>query len=138
MPHVRLERRLNPPLPSEVDRRLREIDFSFQGEIRDDLLVFYHPSTLRQIAALRNYFLNRKLDAIDEWIRMVAINRLTGHSPGFFSVYTLPPNQAAVSLPGSCSTTVDAWHDGKGAFSKMNIRLPLTRGEKETGYTTSR
>ena len=26
---------------------------------------------------------------------MVAINRLTGHSRGFFSVYTLPPNQAA-------------------------------------------
>ena len=25
---------------------------------------------------------------------MVALNRLTGHSPGFFSVYTLPPNQA--------------------------------------------
>ena len=25
---------------------------------------------------------------------MVACNRLTGHSPGFFSVYTLPPNQA--------------------------------------------
>jgi hypothetical protein len=24
----------------------------------------------------------------------VATNRLTGHSPGFFSVYTLPPNQA--------------------------------------------
>src|SRR5690606_20756101 len=26
--------------------------------------------------------------------RMVSLNRLTGHSPGFFSVYTLPPNQA--------------------------------------------
>ena len=25
---------------------------------------------------------------------MVATNRLTGHSQGFFSVYTLPPNQA--------------------------------------------
>lgn len=25
---------------------------------------------------------------------MVSINRLTGHSSGFFSVYTLPPNQA--------------------------------------------
>jgi hypothetical protein len=24
----------------------------------------------------------------------VALNRLTGHSPGFFSVYTMPPNQA--------------------------------------------
>jgi hypothetical protein len=31
---------------------------------------------------------------VDKWIRMVAINRLTGHSPGFFSVYSLPPNQA--------------------------------------------
>jgi hypothetical protein len=27
---------------------------------------------------------------------MVATNRLTGHSPGFFSVYTLPPNQAVL------------------------------------------
>ncbi len=32
---------------------------------------------------------------MDGWIRMVASNRLTGHSKGFFSVYTLPPNQAA-------------------------------------------
>ena len=31
---------------------------------------------------------------MDDWIRMVALNRLTGHSAGFFSVYTLPPNQA--------------------------------------------
>src|SRR3989440_1834403 len=28
---------------------------------------------------------------------MVATNRLTGHSSGFFSVYTLPPNQALTS-----------------------------------------
>ena len=34
------------------------------------------------------------MDAVDEWIEMVAVNRLTGHSRGFFSVYTLPPNQA--------------------------------------------
>jgi hypothetical protein len=34
------------------------------------------------------------LDPIDDWLSMVALNRLTGHSPGFFSVYTLPPNQA--------------------------------------------
>src|SRR5438067_199379 len=30
----------------------------------------------------------------NRWIWMVGLNRLTGHSPGFFSVYTLPPNQA--------------------------------------------
>ena len=34
------------------------------------------------------------LDAVDDWICLLALNRLTGHSPGFFSVYTLPPNQA--------------------------------------------
>ena len=27
-------------------------------------------------------------------VQMAATNRLTGHSPGFFSVYSLPPNQA--------------------------------------------
>ena len=31
---------------------------------------------------------------MDDWICLLALNRLTGHSPGFFSVYTLPPNQA--------------------------------------------
>ena len=56
------------------------------------------PTRWRAICALRTYLLEREssgtLDAVDRWIRMVAVNRLTGHSPGFFSVYTLPPNQA--------------------------------------------
>jgi len=38
--------------------------------------------------------MNKEIDFVDQWIQMVATNRLTGHSPGFFSVYTLPPNQA--------------------------------------------
>jgi hypothetical protein len=86
--------RLNPPNQAEVERRLQQIDFNFDGEIWQDLLAFYHPATLRQITALKNYFLGRELDSVDEWIRMVAVNRLTGHSKGFFSVYTMPPNQA--------------------------------------------
>lgn len=81
-----------------IQKRLAEIDLSHASEIREDLLVFYHPDTLRELCALREYFLRREtegtLDAIDSWIRMVATNRLTGHSAGFFSVYTLPPNQA--------------------------------------------
>ena len=60
--------------------------------------MFYHSETLREICALKKYLLRRKeqgtLDAVDRWIQMVALNRLTGHSPGFFSVYTMPPNQA--------------------------------------------
>ncbi|GAH93977.1 unnamed protein product, partial [marine sediment metagenome] len=63
-----------------------------------DLSMFYHEKTEREILSLKNYLYERKEsieeDDIDRWIRMVATNRLTGHSIGFFSVYTLPPNQA--------------------------------------------
>ena len=93
--------RLSPPALADVAKRLDEIPWAEAGETRDDLLVFYHPETLAEIHALRRYLLERSeagaLDATDRWIRMVAVNRLTGHSPGFFSVYSLPPNQA-VSL----------------------------------------
>jgi hypothetical protein len=89
--------RLTPPSLEEIEARLRQIDFGRHDELPEDLLTFYHPETLREIGALRKYFLEggeSGLDRLDEWIRMVAVNRLTGHSPGFFSVYTLPPNQA--------------------------------------------
>jgi hypothetical protein len=93
--------RLYPPSLGAVAARLAAIDFTFKAELPEDLLVFYHPATLRQICALKHYLAIRQsdgdFDALDGWIQMVALNRLTGHSPGFFSVYTLPPNQA-VSL----------------------------------------
>ncbi len=95
---ILLEPRLDPPAEGEVRERLADLDLRHAGEIRDDLLTFYHPETLRALTALREYLLARDragtLDRVDRWIRMVAVNRLTGHSPGFFSVYTLPPNQA--------------------------------------------
>lgn len=90
--------RLNPPEIVEIQERLQSIDLQKPQEIWDDLLVFYHPETLRSITNLREYLLKKEkygeLDRVDAWIRMVATNRLTGHSRGFFSVYTLPPNQA--------------------------------------------
>ena len=90
--------RLRPPALEEIAQRLHQIDLSAHDEFPEDLLVFYHPNTLRAIAALKEYFLRRRadgtLDAVDDWLCMVSVNRLTGHSPGFFSVYTLPPNQA--------------------------------------------
>lgn len=90
--------RLEPPTLAAVSERLGGLDLARAAEAPDDLLVFYHPETLRAIAALRAHLLAREragtLDAVDRWIRMVAVNRLTGHSAGFFSVYTLPPNQA--------------------------------------------
>jgi hypothetical protein len=63
--------------------------------------MFYHPNTEREVVALREYLARHAAagseDGADRWIRMVATNRLTGHSPGFFSVYTLPPNQATTA-----------------------------------------
>jgi hypothetical protein len=90
--------RLRPPSLAAVAERLESFDLAWRGALDKDLLAFFHRDTLRAIYALRRRLLrkaaNGKLDAVDEWIRMVALNRLTGHSTGFFSVYTLPPNQA--------------------------------------------
>ncbi len=90
--------RLNPPSLDDIEdwfdsriERNTEMD-------QIDLSMFFEKKTLQEINDLRNYFINKKfkyLDNIDHWIKMVATNRLTGHSKGFFSVYTLPPNQAA-------------------------------------------
>jgi hypothetical protein len=95
---VLCEPRLSPPSIADVQRGLAEVDFTDADEMPEELLVFYHRETLRQISALRKHLLDRerdgRLNAVQRWIRMVAVNRLTGHSTGFFSVYTLPPNQA--------------------------------------------
>lgn len=85
----------------EIDEICRRLDFiAVDGTLRAglDLSMFYHPATEAEIVSLKQYLENRRLsgreDDLDRWIRMVATSRLTGHSPGFFSVYTLPPNQA--------------------------------------------
>lgn len=96
--------RLSPPSLGEVQQRLTDLADIFVETAAPsdiDLSMFYHPTTLAEIAALRQYLDERQTsgdeDNIDTWIRMVATNRLTGHSPGFFSVYTLPPNQAVTA-----------------------------------------
>ncbi|MCE1227965.1 MAG: site-specific DNA-methyltransferase [Firmicutes bacterium] len=84
--------RLRPPSLEAVADRLDRLPRRGAELDSLDLSMFYHPDTEAEIRALR-CFLDPS-DEVDAWIRMVATNRLTGHSPGFFSVYTLPPNQA--------------------------------------------
>jgi hypothetical protein len=90
--------RLRPPTLAQVEARLDKISLDDPADLPKDLLVFFHPQTLRGISSLKKYLLRgqaaESLDAVDDWIALVALNRLTGHSVGFFSVYTLPPNQA--------------------------------------------
>ncbi len=87
--------RLIPMTLDQIARRLSIIPIEDLAGPDDPLTVFFHRDTLSRIRALRAWFSSRDPDPVDRWIRMVALNRLTGHSPGFFSVYTLPPNQAA-------------------------------------------
>lgn len=90
--------RFNPPCLEDVQARLSQIPLDDPADMPDDLLAFYHPSTLRAISSLKNHMLREKakgdLQPVDAWLAMICLNRLTGHSNGFFSVYTLPPNQA--------------------------------------------
>ncbi len=90
--------RLEVPLIANIDVRLRAIKLGAKRTNDIDLSMFYHPDTERELLNLRAWLTERHDSGIeddaDRWIRMVATNRLTGHSPGFFSAYTLPPNQA--------------------------------------------
>lgn len=90
--------RLTPPDLSLLAERLKCLPLDGKVDSRLDLSMFYHPRTERELLSLRQYLKERRdsgqEDQLDYWIRMVATNRLTGHSKGFFSVYTMPPNQA--------------------------------------------
>lgn len=91
--------RFNPPSLHAISSRLSQVLTSADiSESDKPLLAFYHADTLSQLIALKQWFANREhtgdFDGVDDWIRMVCINRLTGHSSGFFSVRTMPPNQA--------------------------------------------
>ncbi|MBL6453837.1 site-specific DNA-methyltransferase [Belnapia sp. T6] len=88
------------PVPAErVAEALAAINWRKDAIEAPELLAFYSEATLRRLSALRRWLLRHapigsEPDPTLDWIRMVALNRLTGHSAGFFSVYSLPPNQA--------------------------------------------
>jgi DNA modification methylase len=92
------EARFFIPNLAELKKRLANIRIRKEAKADIDLSMFYHAATEAETVSLRKYLKKRRdsgeEDALDKWIRMVATNRLTGHSKGFFSVYTLPPNQA--------------------------------------------
>ena len=92
--------RLRPITLQSISTALDSIDWNKGEPVREDLLAFYHRATLRKLEALRVWLAEHApleeedADPVADWIRMVAINRLSGHSPGFFSGRSMPPNQA--------------------------------------------
>jgi methylase of polypeptide subunit release factors len=92
--------RLDPDITQKaIGDALATIDWS-KGDIgRDDLGPYFHTATAQQMGALRDYIHDRApLEALEpdptaDWIRMAALARLTGHSCGYLSGRSLPPNQ---------------------------------------------
>ena len=81
----------------EIVLRLNEIDFRRPVDLsgyQDDFSPFYHPDTYRELVNLRS-FLRQNPDQVSRFIELLAISRLHGHSPGFFSVYSFPQ----ISIP---------------------------------------
>ena len=88
---ILIESRLNIPTIQQIEERLNQIHFNeYKADI--DLSMFYHRDTESEIVCLKNDL--DTSNSVDNWIKMVSTTRLTGHSAGFFSGYTLPPNQA--------------------------------------------
>lgn len=76
----------------EIVLRLNEVDFRRPVDLdgfAERFQPFYHPDTYRELVNLRA-FLGDKSDAVNRFIELLAISRLHGHSPGFFSVYSFP------------------------------------------------
>ena len=90
---VRLAQAKTEPVGlDEIVLRLNEIDFRRPVDLsgyQEKFAPFYHADTYRELINLRN-FTKENPDRINRFIDLIAISRLHGHSPGFFSVYSFP------------------------------------------------
>ncbi|PKL40345.1 MAG: DNA methylase [Candidatus Riflebacteria bacterium HGW-Riflebacteria-1] len=88
--------KINPVTIEEISERLDKIDLCAPVDLsrEDDMSMFYHPDTYRELINLRNYLVEHR-DNVDRFIEMTALSRLHGHSNGFFSAYSFPQ----ISIP---------------------------------------
>jgi adenine-specific DNA methylase len=133
------EPRLALAEPAEIETRLKQVINRRAETGSIDLSMFYHAETEAELLSLRRYLAeqrkNQMEDNTDRWIRMIATNRLTGHSKGFFSVYTMPPNQA-VSAVSQEKINIKRnqkpeYRDIKAIISKKSRQLMGKLGVKE-------
>ncbi len=97
--------KINPVTIEQISERLDEIDLSRPVDLsrEDDMSMFYHADTYKEILNLRNYLRTHR-DDVDRFIELTALSRLHGHSNGFFSAYSFPQisipkvNQAKINL----------------------------------------
>lgn len=96
----------NPIGLDEVVLRLNGIDFLRPVNLKgysETFAPFYHPDTYRELVNLRRAIAEQP-DRINRFIELMAISRLHGHSPGFFSVYSFPQ----ISIPPDRQRAINA------------------------------
>jgi len=89
-------RQIVPPL-EKLEEKLQSLSLERQyvpEEGDDKLLPFFHPDTLQEIKCFRRQLKEDPSPAM-QFLGLIALSRLHGHSSGFFSVYTFPQ----VSIP---------------------------------------
>lgn len=89
----------------EIVLRLNEVDFRRPVDLsgyQKRFSPFYHPDTYRELLNLRS-FIHKKRDWVNNFIELLAVSRLHGHSPGFFSVYSFPQ----ISIPSDSQALIN-------------------------------
>jgi hypothetical protein len=108
-----------PPALPEIEERLRRIPMDAPVDTADypGFAMFYHERTYRELLALKQYLAAHR-DPVDRFIEMIAVSRLHGHSPGFFSVYSFPQ----ISVPRERQARINAQRDQTPEYRPV---LPL-------------
>jgi hypothetical protein len=104
----------NPVILSEIERRLRLVDWQRASRNGIDLSMFYHPRTEMEIRALREHLCVQR-EPVDRFIELVALSRLHGHSPGFFSVYSFPQ----ISIPQDAQRRINDKRRQKPGYRRV-------------------
>jgi DNA modification methylase len=111
----------NPVGLDEVVLRLNEMDFrkpvSLAG-YSESFEPFYHPDTYREIVNLKK-IVAAKPDRVNNFIELLGLSRLHGHSDGFFSVYSFPQ----ISIPADSQRAINKKRDQQPEYRSIAPRI---------------
>jgi len=99
--------KLFPVRLDEVVLALNDVDFRRPVTLtgyRELFEPFYHPDTYRELVNLKNAIKKNSNSTPFSFIELIALSRLHGHSPGFFSVYSFPQ----ISVPPESQRSINA------------------------------
>ncbi len=112
--------KINPVSIEDLSDRLDEIDLSKPVDLsrEDDMSMFYHADTYREIINLRNYLRTHR-DNTDRFIEMTALSRLHGHSNGFLSAYSFPQ----ISIPKGNQAKINKTRGVEPDYREVKSRI---------------